>query len=59
MSMVAVTDGLVRLFSNDRPGARYLRRAGLKIVAKLPAAKRFLIRPGDGGYRQKRGLKAC
>lgn len=43
MSMVAVTDGLVRLFSNDRPGARYLRRAGLKIVSKLPAAKRFLI----------------
>lgn len=48
MSMVAVTDGLVRLFSNDRPGMRYLRRTGLKIVAKIPAAKRFFIRRAMG-----------
>src|SRR5690606_34773438 len=39
MAMVAVTDGLVRLFSNNRPSMRYLRRTGLKLVGKLPAAK--------------------
>ncbi len=43
MSMVAVTDGLVRLFSNSFGPVRRLRRTGLKIVAKLPAAKRFFI----------------
>jgi 2-octaprenyl-6-methoxyphenol hydroxylase len=48
MAMVAVTDGLVRLFSNNRPGMRALRRTGLKLVAKLPAAKRFFIRQAMG-----------
>ncbi|MBK7362356.1 MAG: UbiH/UbiF/VisC/COQ6 family ubiquinone biosynthesis hydroxylase [Micavibrio sp.] len=55
MSMVAVTDGLVRLFSNDRPGARYLRRAGLKIVSKLPAAKRFFISRAMGDIGKNGG----
>ncbi|MCE7886429.1 MAG: ubiquinone biosynthesis protein [Alphaproteobacteria bacterium PRO2] len=55
MSMVAVTDGLVRLFSNNRPGSRYLRRTGLKIVAKIPAAKRFFIRRAMGDTGADRG----
>jgi 2-octaprenyl-6-methoxyphenol hydroxylase len=48
MTMVAVTDGLVRLFSSRLPGAKFLRRAGLKAVAKLPAAKRFFMRQAMG-----------
>lgn len=48
MAMVAATDGLVRLFSNNRPGIRALRRTGLKLVGKLPAAKRFFIRQAMG-----------
>ncbi|MGQ0526620.1 MAG: UbiH/UbiF/VisC/COQ6 family ubiquinone biosynthesis hydroxylase [Alphaproteobacteria bacterium] len=42
-AFVAVTDGLVRLFANDRPGLKLLRRAGLKLVSRLPAAKRFFM----------------
>jgi 2-octaprenyl-6-methoxyphenol hydroxylase len=48
MTMVAVTDGLVRLFSSRLPGAKFLRRKGLKAVAKLPAAKRFFMRQAMG-----------
>jgi 2-octaprenyl-6-methoxyphenol hydroxylase len=48
MAMVAVTDGLVRLFSNNSPSMRALRRTGLKLVGKLPAAKRFFIRQAMG-----------
>ncbi len=48
MAMVAVTDGLVRLFSNNIGPMRALRRTGLKIVGKLPAAKRFFIRQAMG-----------
>jgi 2-octaprenyl-6-methoxyphenol hydroxylase len=48
MAMVAVTDGLVRLFSNRIGPVRALRRTGLKLVGKLPAAKRFFIRQAMG-----------
>ncbi len=48
MTMVAVTDGLVRLFSNKSRTAKFLRRTGLKAVAKLPAAKRFFMRQAMG-----------
>lgn len=44
MSMVAVTDGLVRLFSNNIPPVRMARRFGLKAVSKLPFAKRFFMK---------------
>ena len=47
-SMVAVTDGLVRLFSNNLPPVRFLRRSGLKIVSKLPPAKQFFMRQAMG-----------
>ena len=48
MAMVAATDGLVRLFSNRSKTAQILRRAGLKAVAKLPAAKRFFMKQAMG-----------
>lgn len=44
MAMVAVTDGLVRLFSNNLPPVRLARKIGLKAVAKLPIAKRFFMK---------------
>ena len=44
MAMVAVTDGLVRLFSNNSPPLRLVRRLGLRAVSKLPPAKRFFMR---------------
>lgn len=48
MAMVAVTDALVRLFSNNIAPVRALRRTGLKMIGKLPAAKRFFIRQAMG-----------
>ncbi len=48
MSMVAVTDGLVRLFSNNIPPVRFIRRAGLKAVSKFPPAKRFFMKQAMG-----------
>lgn len=49
MSMAAVTDGLVRLFSNNIPPVRFLRRAGLRAVSKLPPVKKFFMRRAMGG----------
>lgn len=48
MAMIAVTDALVRLFSNDIRPVKLLRRAGLRAVARLPAAKRFFMRHAMG-----------
>lgn len=48
MAMAAFTDGLVRLFSNDILPIKALRRAGLRAVSKLPAAKRFFMRKAMG-----------
>lgn len=48
MAMVAVTDALVKLFSNDLPPARILRRAGLKAVSRLGIAKKFFMRRAMG-----------
>jgi len=48
MAMVAVTDGLVRLFSNDIPPVRLLRRYGLKTVSRLGIAKKFFMRRAMG-----------
>lgn len=44
MAMVAFTDGLVRLFSNNAPPLRLARRIGLKAVSKIPMAKRFFMK---------------
>lgn len=48
MAMVAVTDGLVRLFSNNIPPMRAIRKLGLKLVSKLPPAKNFFMRQAMG-----------
>ncbi len=48
MSMVAVTDGLVRLFSNNHASKRFIRRAGLKLVSKLKPAKQFFMKQAMG-----------
>ena len=50
MSMVAVTDGLVRLFSNNLPPVRFLRRTGLKLVSKLKPAKQFFMKQAMGDH---------
>lgn len=47
-SMVAVTDALVHLFSNNIPPVRFLRRAGLKAVSKLRPAKQFFMKQAMG-----------
>ena len=44
VAMIAFTDGLVRLFSNNFPPLRLIRRAGLKAVGKVPLAKRFFMK---------------
>lgn len=48
MAMVAVTDGLNRLFSNNLKSVGLLRRAGLKMVSKIPPAKKFFMRQAMG-----------
>ena len=48
MAMVAVTDGLNRLFSNNIPPVRFVRRAGLKLVSKIGPAKRFFMKQAMG-----------
>jgi len=48
MSMVAVTDGLVRLFSNNLPPIRFLRRTGLKLVSRIRPAKQFFMKQAMG-----------
>lgn len=47
-AMVAVTDGLVRLFSTGFGPVSLLRRAGLKAVSRLPPAKRFFMKQAMG-----------
>ncbi len=48
MAMVAVTDGLVRLFSNDMRSVKVLRRAGLRAVSRIGKAKKFFMRRAMG-----------
>ncbi len=48
MAMVAVTDGLVRLFSNDLSAVKFLRRKGLRAVSKISKAKKFFMRRAMG-----------
>ena len=47
-AMLALTDGLNRLFSNDRLPLRRGRRLGLAAVNRLPPLKRVLIRHAMG-----------
>ena len=46
--MLAVTDGLNRLFSNAVPPVRLARDVGLGLVGRLPPVKRFFMRQAMG-----------
>jgi 2-octaprenyl-6-methoxyphenol hydroxylase len=46
--LVAVTDGLTRLFSNDIPPLRLARDIGLATVGKIPPLKQVLMRHAMG-----------
>jgi len=48
MSLVAATDGLTRLFSNDITPIKAVRRLGLAVVERVPALKRGAIRHAMG-----------
>lgn len=48
VALLAVTDGLVRLFSNDVAPVRLVRDLGLGIVQQLPGLKRFFMRHAMG-----------
>lgn len=48
MAMVAMTDGLNRLFSNGSPTVSFLRKAGLKMVSRINPAKRFFMKQAMG-----------
>lgn len=48
MAMVAVTDALVRLFSNNLPPVALFRRAGLRLVSRVKPARRFFMKQAMG-----------
>jgi 2-octaprenyl-6-methoxyphenol hydroxylase len=48
LALLAVTDGLVRLFSNDVAPVRLARDIGLAAVQRLPGLKRFFMRHAMG-----------
>ncbi len=48
MAMVAMTDGLNRLFSNNIMPVRAFRRSGLKLVSRLKPAKDFFMKQAMG-----------
>ncbi len=48
LALVAVTDGLNRLFSNSLPPIQLARDVGLAIVDRLPPLKRLLMRDAMG-----------
>lgn len=48
LALLAATDGLNRLFSNNLPPVRLLRDLGLSAVNRMPLAKRFFMRHAMG-----------
>lgn len=48
MLMLGMTDGIVRLFSNDNAPLRFMRTMGLAAVNKMPKLKTFFIRHAMG-----------
>lgn len=48
VALVAITDGINRLFANDIAPLQLARNAGLGLVERLPAAKRFFMRHAMG-----------
>jgi len=48
VALMAVTDGLNRLFSNDLAPVQLIRDLGLAAVSRLPPLKRFFMRHAMG-----------
>ena len=48
MMMMAATDGLTRLFSNNLPLLAPLRKLGVALVQKIPPARQFFMRQAMG-----------
>ena len=48
VALIAVTDGINRLFANDIEPLAFARETGLAIVENLPVAKRFFMRHAMG-----------
>ena len=48
VTLLVVTDGLNRLFSNDVRPIKRLRQVGLALVERMPPAKRFFMRHAMG-----------
>lgn len=48
IALVAITDGINRLFANDIFPVKLARNAGLGLVERLPPAKRFFMRHAMG-----------
>ncbi len=48
LALVAITDGINRLFANDLLPVKLARNAGLALVEGLPPAKRFFMRHAMG-----------
>lgn len=46
--LAAATDAFTRLFSNDRPGLRLLRGAGMAVVNRIGPARRFFMQEAGG-----------
>src|SRR3546814_2949826 len=54
LALIAATDSLNRLFSNDLPPVRLLRDLGLAAVNQLPPLKRFFMRHAMGDRKRTR-----
>jgi len=54
--MIAITDALVRMFSNDIKPLKHARRLGLSAVENLPMAKKFFMQHAMGVAGQKSRL---
>lgn len=48
MTMMAATDGLNKLFSNDLPLVGHIRRLGISLIDKIPPAKKFFMSQAMG-----------
>lgn len=48
MMMAGATDTLNKLFSNDLASARILRKIGLQVVQRIPAARKFFMKQAMG-----------
>lgn len=57
MMMMAATDALTKLFSNNLPFIAPLRKLGVRLVQKIPTARKFFMHQAMGITGIKSGLK--